>query len=120
MEVRSVSAFKTLNVSLSTAATGLSSMVDLEGYSFFAINMTTAWDTANITLQACPTGDGTFQDVYDDNGTEVTITAAASRIITVNTNLYNLAPLRFIKLRSGTTATPVAQSTSRTLTLVLK
>lgn len=110
----------TKTVTILTGATGLSNVIDLDGYTIFALEMPATWIAANITMQACSTATGTFLDVYDDAGNEVTIVAAASRFITVNTNMLNLAPLRFVKFRSGTSASPVNQTATRTITLQVK
>lgn len=98
----------------------LSDVVDLEGDTFVAIKMPSTWTAANLTFQACDTPGGTFADVYDDAGAEVTVVAAASRVIVVDFLARCLAPLRYIKVRSGTTGTPVTQAASRTLTLLVK
>lgn len=98
----------------------LSGEVDLEGYKLAAIIMPAAWTAANLTFQASDASAGTFADVYDDAGTEVSVTAAVSRAIGMDAAMPELAAFRFLKIRSGTTATPVAQGADRTLTLVLK
>ena len=58
----------------------------------------------------------TFTDVYSDDGTEKVITAAASRWIYLN--ITQFLGVRYIKLRSGTSASPVAQGAQRTIYLV--
>lgn len=98
----------------------LSSEVDLGGYALTAIQMPTAWTAASLTFQAATASGGTFQDVYDDLGNEITVQAAASRCIGIDAVAGALAPLRFIKIRSGTSATPVNQGADRTLILILK
>ena len=105
-----------------TIASGqsLGNAIDLEGAEVFALHMPAAWTTANLTLQAAATSGGTYQDVYDDLGSEVVITAVAARAIAVDANALKLAGLQFIKLRSGTTGTPVAQGADRTITVVCK
>lgn len=95
----------------------LSAEVDLGGYTLAAISMPAAWDAANLTFQAATATGGTFQNVYDSAGNELTVTAAASYVIT---DIPELAPLRFIKIRSGTSSSPVTQTAARTITLILK
>lgn len=102
------------------AADGLSGVVDLEGGVVVAIEMPSAWTTAPLTLQAAATPNGPFRDVVDDSGTEITIQAAANRVIPLVYAANAIAPLRFIKLRSGTSATPVQQAATRVLTLYWK
>ena len=102
----------------------LSGEVDLEGAVLVGIAMPAAWTAANLTFQAASATGGTFQDVYDDAGGEVTVIAAVSRAIGVDVAAGALAPFRYIKVRSGTTGTPVVQTPGeglvRTITLVLK
>ena len=100
-------------------ATGLSDAIDLAGYRFMTIIMPSSWTTANLTFQACQTFAGTYVDMYDDSGTEITVVAAASRAIVVDLAVLSFASVRFVKVRSGTTGTPVTQAADRTITLLL-
>ncbi len=80
-----------------------------------AIQMPAAWTAANLTFQGSMDG-VTYADMYDATGTEVTVVAAASTYIL-------LADLKaaWIKVRSGTTGTPVNQGADRVILLyVLK
>lgn len=96
----------------------LSPEVDLGNFTLAGVIMPSGWDAANLTLQA-KTANGTATNVYDDSGSEVSITAAASRYILFWPAL-DLTGLRHIKVRSGTAATPVNQTADRTLTLILR
>lgn len=88
---------------------------DLEGYMPIGIVMPEAWTTANLTFQA--TSDGVnYYDVYDSGGTEVTVTAAASRYIVLTPELVAaFAGVQKVLVRSGTTGSPVNQAAARTL-----
>lgn len=98
----------------------LSGEIDLQGFSLQAIVMPSAWTAANLTFQASDTSGGTFNNVHDDAGAEVTVTAAASRCIGLDAVARELDGLRYVKVRSGTSGTPVNQGAERTLTLLLK
>ncbi|MFQ5850898.1 MAG: hypothetical protein ACE5JU_09955 [Candidatus Binatia bacterium] len=102
------------------AAASLSGEIDLEGFKIIGIVMPAAWTAANLTFQAADVTGGTFQDVFDDAGTEVTVTVAAARYIGLDATMPELAGIRFLKIRSGTSAVPVNQAAARTLTLILK
>lgn len=103
------------------AGASISAPVDIWGYRYITIFMPSAWTTANITFLSAPTfGGQTYASLYNDLGTEVNITAAASRTIAIDTNALTLAGLRYIKIRSGTASTPVAQASERTIYLILK
>lgn len=97
--------------------TALSAEIDLSGYSVVAIYMPSAWTAANLTFQAVDVSGGTYEDVYDAAGNELSVIAAASRVLT---DIPELAPIRFLKVRSGTSGTPVNQGADRTIKLVLK
>ncbi|MDR3564784.1 MAG: hypothetical protein P4N59_25595 [Negativicutes bacterium] len=98
----------------------LSPGINIEGYELLAIQMPAAWDAANISFRAASTISGVYQDLYNDGGNEVAVAAAANRCIAVAAAAMSLAPLQFIQIRSGSAGTPVNQTASRTLTLILK
>ena len=108
---------------LSAGNTGLSETIDLGSTTLFAIEMPDAWQAAAITFLASSTKNGTFKSVYDDSGTEVTIASAnisAGRFIVPDSVAIKLAPFRYLKLRSGTAATPVNQTVDRQFSIVAK
>lgn len=94
----------------------LSGAVDMGTNRLFAIVMPSSWTTANLTFQVSADG-ANYYDLYDDAGTEVTFTAAASRVIQ-NTNPGRWLGFRFLKIRSGTTGTAVNQGGARTITII--
>lgn len=97
----------------------LSAAINLGGYRVAAIVMPAAWDTAAITFQGSHDG-STFQDVYNDAGTELSLTTAASRNVALRADAAAaLRPFGIIKVRSGTAGSPVTQTAARTLTLIL-
>jgi hypothetical protein len=78
--------------------------------------MPAAWTAATLTFQVSYDGT-TFVDLYDDTGTEIQWQAAASRFIVPS------APSQFfgiqaLKVRSGTTGTPVNQGADRAIQVV--
>jgi hypothetical protein len=108
--------FKRLEVTIDQSSNSITSEIDLgKGGKLQGIYMPAAWTAANLTLQASDSSGGTFRDVYDDAGTEEVITAAASRYISLYPDVF--AGVRYIKIRSGTTSTPVNQGAARTLIL---
>ncbi len=80
-----------------------------------AIHMPAAWTAADLTFQASADG-VTYNNLYNDSGGEYTVTAAAARAIVVN--LADFLGIKFLKIRSGTSAVPVAQGADRSLSLV--
>lgn len=99
------------------ASASLSGIVTLGAGTPAAFEMPTAWDAANLTFQTSTDGT-TFQDYYDSAGNEVTVVAAASR--NIKQDVADFAGARFIKIRSGTSAAPVNQSSLRTIRVSLR
>lgn len=95
----------------------LSASVYLTDQPIVAIQMPTTWTTGNLTFQG--SNDGTnFFDVYNMDGDEYTVVAAANRYIVLSPFEFQWA--RYVKIRSGTTGTPVTQGGARTITLVTR
>lgn len=100
------------------AASGsLSDAVTLREQTVVAIEMPAAWTAASITLQASADG-STFNNVYTSGGDEVEYTVAASRFIPLDPD--DMAGMRYVKIRSGTAATPVNQAAERNIKLVAR
>ena len=86
------------------------------GAAVFGIVMPATWSAAGLTFQGSVDGTNFF-NIYD-NASEWTETAAASRIIMVDPTLSE--SLQQIKVRSGTSGTPVNQAAARTITLIVR
>lgn len=107
-----------VTVDIASGATGLSAIVDLTGLTIVRIIMPGTWVAANLTFAASETAGGTFTNIYDALGTEYTVVAAASRRIIVPP--ADLLGDCHLKIRSGTSGTPVDQTATRTLTLKVR
>ncbi|MCX7899414.1 MAG: hypothetical protein N2444_04925 [Methylocystis sp.] len=97
-------------------AASLSEAVDLGVTRLSAIKMDAAWTAANLTFQAshdCVN----YANLRDETGAEVSVTAAAGNFIAISTPAKWLG-VRCLKIRSGTSAAPVAQGALRTLTII--
>lgn len=115
--VAAVGAQVTTTTATITNGTSLSTGIDLGTARLSRIVIPAAWTAANITFQASADG-VTYADLYDASGTEYTITVGgASRSIIVP--LADFVGIRYVKVRSGTTGSPVNQGADRALTLVL-
>lgn len=98
------------------AAASVSSAVDLglDGV-LSAVITDSAWDTAGIQIEG--SADGTNYFPVFDNGTLVGVTSA------VASKMYSIEPkqvlsARYVRVRSGTSASPVVQADSTTLTII--
>jgi hypothetical protein len=98
----------------------LSGAVNTGGSTLAGILMPAVWSAAVLTFQVSNSLGGTYQDLYDDQGNEVTVQAAASRAIGIDATLAALGGWQFLKLRSGTAAAPVVQGAGASFGLVYK
>ena len=99
---------------VTTSTDGLSDVIDLGGHCLVSVQMSTAWTAASLTFRGSARSSAGMFDVYYD-GTELSYTTTASRRMTFSPE--DLAGVRFVQLRSGTAATPVAQAAPRTVYL---
>ena len=117
-----VQAANPLSAVAATIANGESLSIGLDlgaGRVLCAIDMPADWDTAGLTFQASAVLDGVYDDLYDQYGTEKTVTAAADRYISLDDPAFWLG-VRYLKVRSGTAASAVNQNAARTIYLVTK
>ena len=96
----------------------LSDAIELDGNSVVRILMPAAWDAANLTFQVSDDGGTTFVNAYWDWGAELTVTAAASRVIETSPFVC-LDHIDQLKVRAGTAGVPVVQSGDRLITFVV-
>lgn len=88
----------------------------ISGETLIGIQMPSAWTTADLTFQGAYDDDATFVDLYNVAGVEVNVKAAASRYIPVDP--ADFRGVLFLKIRSGTSASPVNQAADRELILI--
>lgn len=102
-----------------TIASGqaLSGAIDLLGYNLVGVQMPAAWTAANLTFQGSIDGTN-FYDLYDGSAEINLSAAAASRYLALTPSQF--AGVRYLKVRSGTTGTPVNQAADRSLTLIVR
>lgn len=104
--------------SLSTAA-DLTPFIAIGAPTPIAIIMPAAWTAASITAQFSTDGCSTFSNAFVQAGTEYTITSpAASEYIILTPS--DLVGVNCLKLRSGTSGSPVTQGAARTLNILIK
>lgn len=98
-------------------STALSAAVDLVGTTLAGYYMPAAWTAASITLQASVDGTN-FINVYDSSGNEEVHTVTVDRYIKLAP--ATTAGYRYVKFRSGTSATPVNQAAERIIPLAVR
>lgn len=91
----------------------LSAEIVLKG-TLVAIQMPAAWDAADISFMASLDDGATYGNLRDQFGVELIIPTAVSRVIYLDASTW--LGVRRIKVRSGSSTTPVAQTAARTIT----
>ena len=113
--------FDVISVTILDDAPRLSAAVALGGAEIVGIEAPATWETAALTFAASITLSGTYVPLYDSDGGELSIAIAAIRMIGLTAEEASiLQGLPFIKLRSGTLATPVDQTAEKTLSLIVR
>jgi len=102
------------------ASASLSSEINLSGFNLHAIQCPSALTNTTFTFLGCDVKGGTYQSIYDDAGTEVSVTVGTSRCVSLTNVALALAPYQWIKVRGGTAATPVVEAAARTLGMLSK
>jgi len=98
----------------------LSDGVYCEGGVIVGIHMPAVWDAAVITFQVSMDNNA-YLDAYSSAGAEHTLTVAADQHIWLDPSQF--ASYRWVKVRSGTTAAPVNQTTGandKLVTLIVR
>ena len=110
-------AFATATVTTSTD--GLSDVIDLGGAGVRSIQVSTAWTAASMTFKASIDSSANMQTVRVSTAcTELTYNSTANYSMAINSEF--LSGFRFLQIRSGTAATPVAQAAARTIKIGLR
>lgn len=105
---RTVTATIALNASLSGA-------VHLGSGVLTGIVMPAAWDAAGLTFQVSADDGTTYNNLYDEFGAEVAVSASTSRFIRLNPTEW--LGVQYLKVRSGTAAVAVNQTAARSIVL---
>jgi hypothetical protein len=92
--------------------------LNLGGLRLFGLTVPANWTAANVTFQMSADGGNTWTNMYDASGSELTAVAGASRFIAMDP--ANFASAQWVKIRSGSSASPVNQAQSVALGLVLR
>jgi hypothetical protein len=103
---------------VSTSTDGLSDVVDLGGMSLSSIQNATDWTAASFTFKASASTTATMNSVYHTTAAvELTYGTTPSMFHVLDPAFF--AGMRYIQIRSGTSAVPVAQAAARSVILGL-
>lgn len=106
----------------------ISGGIDIGDAEYIAIEIPDNATATSLTFQAKTnrfddenTSPEDWDNVFDDTGTEVSVTVASNRIVVLGTvTKAALCACRYIRLRSGTSAAPVNVNPGLNLRLILK
>lgn len=108
-------------------ATGLSGTFTATSGSLVAIGTPSDWTTAAITFQGSWDGSNFFDLRLDDaSGTELSISSSAADaakekiVVFADDMRQRFHGIPYLKFRSGTAASPVNQTTTKTLQIILR
>lgn len=93
----------------------LSASINLGGRIPTGVYMPAAWTAAGLSFQASQDGSAWY-DIHGSGG-EVTTSASAGIYVGLNTEAFY--GVNFLKVRSGTSGSPVVQGADRALSLML-
>lgn len=108
---------ETVSAAIANGAS-LSGAINLYGLRPFGVVIPAEWTAANLTFQVSLDKGATWINMADQNGNEISATASAGTCVVLN--MAQFASVQYLRLRSGTAATPVAQGGARTLQLILR
>jgi hypothetical protein len=107
------------SVPATIAASGsLSGEADLYPGILVGVWMPAVWTAAPITFQTLSPDGSTWLELYNYPGAEVTLNVAAGQYITIDPTQWK--GVTAVKVRSGTSASPVAQSAQAIVNLVTR
>lgn len=110
-------AITVLNGPTIAAGESLSDSLDCSAGDLVRLTMPAEWDNAAISFQASSDDVG-YNDLYGADGQELTI--AAKPGVGILLDVSRTLAVAFLKLRSGTSASPVPQTEQRTFAVTLK
>lgn len=96
----------------------VSDVIDLKSYSVVGVIMPSAWTTAAVTIEVSHNNGEFVGLVYDDLGAQVNTVASPTVSSAYTLSLTGMVPYRFVKVRSGTTASPVNQGGNRDVVII--
>jgi len=112
-----VSAWEAISVSMA-ANQSITDLINLGGLRLFGIALPSAWTEADLTFQISSDAGQSWSDLYSMNGDEIVGVAAASRYLSLDP--LPLAPIQYLRIRSGTSVAPIVQEAARSLKLFVR
>jgi hypothetical protein len=109
--------FSTVTAAIA-AGQSLSSQVNLGEQTLVGVFVPSGWTSANMTFEASPDGGTTWGNLFSYLGAEVVFVSIAGQFLAVDPTLWK--GVYSLKVRSGTSASPVNQASAVSVTLAIK
>lgn len=119
MPVATVAARATQSATIANGAS-VSATVDLISTALLDILMPAAWKTAALTIEVSADNSNWYSLVYDENGLQINSWSSPVAGAAYSVSTLGMLGFRYIRLRSGTGAVPVAQDADRVFTLITR
>lgn len=105
-----------------TIASGasVSDALDMGAHSLLGVILPAAWTDAALTIEVSTDNATWIGLAYDDTGSQCNVIASPAVSSAYALSALGLMPYRYIRLRSGTTATPVNQGAGRVITVITR
>lgn len=118
--VKCVNVISPIDVDVATIESGesLSDAIDLKNLRLFGIITPAALTGTVFTFQESVDGGTTWLNLYDEYGTEVSVSVGTSRSITLDP--VKFAAVSMLRIRSGPAASPTNEAADRTIRLKLR
>lgn len=104
--------------SLIASGASITDTINIAGLRLFAIAIPEGWTAADLTFQMSLDAGETWINLYDQNGVEVIAVAKGGTYVSLDP--VQFAPIQYLRVRSGSSSAPVAQTAERSLKLILR
>jgi hypothetical protein len=98
--------------------TSLSAALGLGSKTLCGIILPSTWNAASLTFQCSPDGTTFYEVVTAAAGAAATVVAAAGQFVQIDPALWH--GINLVKIRSGTSGAPVAQTGAQVVTAVVR
>lgn len=109
---------KILTVTIAAGASA-SEVINVDDYQFYAFRVVGTWTAADLYYNSSTAANGVMSPVIE-SGVEVHDPVTAGSWVSIAANALALAPLSFLQLCSGPSASRVAQTNAITIEVQLK
>lgn len=101
-------------VIMSTAADGLSEVLDLGGLHISSYCLSTSWGSTSISFRGSHISTDEMRDIYLSNdGTQLIHHVNADSLVSFNVRTEMAEGIRYLQFRSGPSSAPVAQTAAQ-------